>query len=504
MLGTDPSVVQRSRGLGLGSTGLTFELATSETPLKFYDKSNDRYITFEDHDVKSQVPPRIASIKISDDALINGIYDEEVAEFRGFEDIKGASVVAHYQDEGKKSVAGLVIEISKGRMALWGPSIEYPLTEPPVSSVIASSTKLSLEEAKAADQGRKNKTHYITTPSPVLTATPSEPTSSPQSGVQLSTLKDANDEFNKSAREQANAPSDPSTWQPKHIILCRDGALPRNSLSAETWGIGEALMYGEAVTSTQTMLDKNPYMLSHLPTPLLSLASHQLAGRGRGSNVWLSPSGCLQFSLLLRLSLAHFPATKIVFLQYLFALAVVEACRDEKVLGPKAGEKICGKLAGFWSIPVFTPSFYFLALNTLTNKAGCGLNVLNPPPITSLSQLQSASREALSMEQTAALIMAKFESMWRVFMQEKGSFEPFMNLYLGRWLHSDQLVTLTTTTPQRVVRIAGITLDHGLLRTVPERSGMFELRSGGDVEYIDLQPDGNSFDLMLNLIKSKT
>jgi biotin--protein ligase len=80
-------------------------------------------------------------------------------------------------------------------------------------------------------------------------------------------------------------------------------------------------------------------MLTQLPTPLLSLASHQLAGRGRGNNIWLSPSGCLLFSILLRVSLASFPANKLVFIQYLFALAVVEACREENVLG-KWGEGI--------------------------------------------------------------------------------------------------------------------------------------------------------------------
>jgi len=85
---------------------------------------------------------------------------------------------------------------------------------------------------------------------------------------------------------------------------------------------------------------RNPRLLSQLPTPLLSLASHQLAGRGRGSNVWLSPSGCLQFSLLLRVSLANFPVNKHVFLQYLFTLAVVEACREKTVLGPKAGGQV--------------------------------------------------------------------------------------------------------------------------------------------------------------------
>ena len=64
------------------------------------------------------------------------------------------------------------------------------------------------------------------------------------------------------------------------------------------------------------------------------------------------------------------------------------------------------------------------------------------------------------------------------------------------------MVTLTTTTPHRKVRVVGITKDYGLLRTIPEWSGAG--RFGSTVEYIDLQPDGNSFDLMANLIKSKT
>ena len=73
--------------------------------------------------------------------------------------------------------------------------------------------------------------------------------------------------------------------------------------------------------------------MSRAPIPLLSLATQQLSGRGRGTNTWLSPPGCLQFSLLLRLPLTSFPASKLVFIQYLFGLAVVEACRSPGVLG---------------------------------------------------------------------------------------------------------------------------------------------------------------------------
>jgi biotin--protein ligase len=60
--------------------------------------------------------------------------------------------------------------------------------------------------------------------------------------------------------------------------------------------------------------------------------------------------------------------------------------------------------------------------------------------------------------------------------------------------HRDQSITLTTTTPHATVRILGITPDYGLLRTEPMGGG----------RYIDLQPDGNSFDMMKGLIRAKT
>ncbi|KAI0822378.1 class II aaRS and biotin synthetase [Trametes gibbosa] len=330
---------------------------------------------------------------------------------------------------------------------------------------------------------------------------------------------------------------DPATWNPKHVVAFEGGGLPARELVPrfdlktyytaledarkvqdlsenyidEGWGMGEALLYGDVVTSTQTMLDKNTALLTTLPTPLLSLASSQLAGRGRGGNVWLSPPGCLQFSLLLRTSLSALPGPKIVFVQYLLALAVAEACRDATVLGedgarvrikwpndiyveiPGSGER--KKIGGILVNTSFSAGRVELVI-------GCGLNVLNPPPIASLAQLlPPGSERHPTMERTLAAIMAHFERMWTAFVAARGSFAPFMDLYLDRWLHSDQLVTLTTVTPPRKVRIVGLTPDHGLLRTLPERDGW---GGGQGTEYIDLQPDGNSFDLMAGLIKTKT
>lgn len=80
-------------------------------------------------------------------------------------------------------------------------------------------------------------------------------------------------------------------------------------------------------------LHRNPCFLTSLPVPVVSLATFQLAGRGRGSNTWLSPEGCLQFSLLVRAPLGAFPSSRLVFVQYLAGLAIVNACRNRRVLG---------------------------------------------------------------------------------------------------------------------------------------------------------------------------
>ena len=68
-------------------------------------------------------------------------------------------------------------------------------------------------------------------------------------------------------------------------------------------------------------------------------------------------------------------------------------------------------------------------------------------------------------------------------------------------IYSDQLVKVTSVDPPAMVRIVGITPEYGLLRTIPEGGGYMSFR--GD-NFIDLQPDGNSFNLMAGLIKAKT
>lgn len=89
-------------------------------------------------------------------------------------------------------------------------------------------------------------------------------------------------------------------------------------------------------------MHRNPQFLASLTTPIVSLATSQLSGRGRGSNTWLSPPGCLQFSILVRAQLraSPLPAHRLVFVQYLAGLAIVRACRDGRALGAEAGAHV--------------------------------------------------------------------------------------------------------------------------------------------------------------------
>ncbi|KAF8842853.1 class II aaRS and biotin synthetase [Paxillus ammoniavirescens] len=288
------------------------------------------------------------------------------------------------------------------------------------------------------------------------------------------------------------------------------------------WGMGDALLYGEVVTSTQTMLDKNPKFLRALPLPLLSFATKQMAGRGRGKNAWLSPAGCVQMSLKLSVPLKStgstsntrsIRASNLVFIQYLYAIAVAEACHaldPTRQWANKVKLKWPNDIYGEFPVEetwkkVELKKLGGILVNTSFRGGvadviiGCGLNVLNEPPIGSLAQMAAPVGGTvypnLTVERVAAAVLATFEPIWDSFLdREDEGFQPFMHRYTDAWLHSDQSVTLTTTTPHATVRILGITPDYGLLRTEPTGGG----------RYIDLQPDGNSFDMMKGLIRAKT
>lgn len=110
---------------------------------------------------------------------------------------------------------------------------------------------------------------------------------------------------------------------------------------------GRHLLYGEVVTSTNTILEKyvipilfpcrssslmdesrNTQLLRRLPTGFTATATVQVAGRGRGSNVWVSPAGALMFSTVIRHPVDKIQSAPVVFIQYLAAMAVVKGIKS--------------------------------------------------------------------------------------------------------------------------------------------------------------------------------
>ena len=142
----------------------------------------------------------------------------------------------------------------------------------------------------------------------------------------LDSMRDLSQALNGQYRSQSNDPKpkcvfihpSPMTYayfSPKQYFQF----LPRTSK------IGQSLAYVEITTSTQTILDKNPILLKTLPSGFCIVATSQLNGRGRAGNTWISPRGSLLFSFII-----HLPrklSFRLVFVQYLVSLAIVEGIR---------------------------------------------------------------------------------------------------------------------------------------------------------------------------------
>lgn len=396
-----------TRGLVIGIENLSLGIgASTPATLKFFDKFNNTYI-YPTFGSPPGTKSRLSKLKTLDGNIVRAVYQASRAEFTGLEGERGVKILGRYVDDGDEKIAGLGCDVGGGRIALWSPDLGEPLTQEPASTLVSASTKddiseldkdrrkllkrtiiyLGLQLPATPDPNSGAEKRPIARPFPqFLVSSPDKPYIVSQIVDALSgsfertddknpdapkILKDANDTFHfhestststASLLQESNAslttPSDPSTWQPKHVIIHRDGTFPPKDYTSpyfslelffqhltsfhpdsrdqpkSKWPIGSALFFSPAVTSTQTLLDKNPIFLSSLPTPTVSLVSHQLSARGRGSNIWLSPAGSLSYSIHLRLTSADgVPWNKLVFVQYLFALAVCEGVRDEGVLG---------------------------------------------------------------------------------------------------------------------------------------------------------------------------
>lgn len=316
-----------------------------------------------------------------------------------------------------------------------------------------------------------------------------------------------------------------------------------DNLNSKT-SIGSILMYGDVVTSTSTLLDKNINFLSQFPdNMLLHIGSIQINGHGRGGNSWVHPKGVSASTVCVNLPM-NSPRTgkliSIAFIQYIAMLAYCKAIlsyspgfenlpvrikwpNDLYALRPDyyfskklklVGEQIPGSIIQFSEIESAYVKIAGLLVNTNFSNGsyslmlGCGLNVSNDAPTISLKHLidmLNVERIELKLDPLPHIdvekLLAKYMNNLDVLINK------FMNLgsssilpeYYNLCLHIGQIVTLTDHNNARA-KIVGITDDYGLLIAK-------ELCFGSDSQFTgntyQLQPDGNTFDIFRGLISKK-
>lgn len=257
----------------------------------------------------------------------------------------------------------------------------------------------------------------------------------------------------------------------------------------------QLLLYGDVVTSTQTILEKNWVLAQHLPHGTIFLASHQTKGRGRSGNKWLSAPGCLQFTTIWdvdtknreNITTSH---STVVLYQYYAALAMVEAIlsipgyedlplkvkwpNDIYCFSDQNTHAISRKLGGV-----------LVQANYINDKStrlliGIGLNIDNPKPTYCLNELISS----LNLHSTTReLVLAKFSAMFPMLVQKWSlNFDEFQKDYKNRWLHYQRIVYLQENKTH--VELIGLRQDGYLLA-----------RDCSSNEEIGIQPGSHSLDV---------
>ncbi|EIE85561.1 hypothetical protein RO3G_10271 [Rhizopus delemar RA 99-880] len=170
-----------------------------------------------------------------------------------------------------------------------------------------------------------------------------------------------------------------------------------------SFSLGNGLLYAEVISSTQTVLEKNPTLLRGLPTGFVCLGSNQIAGRVE--------------------SIRERHGYESIPLRLKWPNDIYVECKNGELK----------KVGGILMNSSFTSDEFVLVI-------GCGLNLSNTLPTVSINDIVKdcdPSLKALSAEDVLAGIMVKFEI--------------------------NSIVTLTTQNNEKV-KVVGITPDHGMLK----------------------------------------
>ncbi|XP_041877237.1 biotin--protein ligase [Corvus kubaryi] len=264
----------------------------------------------------------------------------------------------------------------------------------------------------------------------------------------------------------------------------------------QTKKLGKILLFTEVTTTTMDLLDG---LMFELPEEmgLIAVAVRQTQGKGRGGNVWLSPVGCALSTLHISIPLHSNLGQRIPFIQHLVSLAVVEAVRsipgyEDIELRVKWPNDIyysdLMKLGGVLVNSTLVETTFHILI-------GFGFNVNNSNPTICINDLiakfnkeEGTELKPLSADCLIARTVTVLERLIEIF-QEKGP-NGVLPQYYKYWIHSGKQVRLRGEEGP-LAWIVGID-DYGYLQVHEEGKGVESVH-----------PDGNSFDMLRNLIVPK-
>ncbi|XP_035391464.1 biotin--protein ligase isoform X2 [Electrophorus electricus] len=279
-------------------------------------------------------------------------------------------------------------------------------------------------------------------------------------------------------------------------ILPKHFCMQTYSRHLQTQRLGRTLLYANVTPTTMDLLEG---MMLQLPDDmgLIAVAARQTKGKGRAGNAWLGPLGSAMFTLHLRVEVSSTLGRRVPFLQHLAALAMVEAVRtlpgyediDLRVKWPN--DIYFGNLIKLGGVLVSSTAM----ASTFHLLVGCGLNVSNSNPTICVNDLvaqhnreHGCSLEPLSPEQLIGRSVTLLEELIGRF-QLQGP-QAALPLYYQRWVHGGTQVRLWSEEGP-VADVVGLD-DHGFLQVSSREHGL-----------VSVQPDGNSFDMMRNLVVTK-
>ncbi|XP_029658335.1 biotin--protein ligase [Octopus sinensis] len=287
------------------------------------------------------------------------------------------------------------------------------------------------------------------------------------------------------------------------VVISDDTYHPRYFNAKKYWDnlhsavLGNAIFFVEVVPSTMPLLNQ---MLISVPKTvgMIAIAGRQTTGKGRGGNQWLSPVGCAMFTLHVQLDRSSLLGSNPVFLQHIVTVSVVRSVRtlpgyeelDLRVKWPN--DLYYGKKTKLGGVIVNSS----IATHSIDAIIGCGFNVENSKPTFCINDLiheynieNGKHLAPLNKDQLIARTVTIIEELIGRF-NTKGH-EDFQQLYYQYWLHRGAKVRLECENNLEV-DINGL-----------DENGFLQVKTA-EGRLISVQPDGNTFDFMKNLIAIKT